>query len=236
MDDAEAFAGFDAVVVATGVRPRQLDLPGVELPHVRTYASLLLDDEDGAGDGGAVAIIGAGGIGVDVAHLLSASDEEGDLTATFYGRYGLGAANRSARTVGAVAPAREPAQRTVTLMRRSGRIGEGIGPSTRWVALQELEYAGVELLTGVRYERIEPGAVEITTADGRLRRVPAETVVIAAGQIAEMALSSTLSDAGVPHFTIGGAAGAEGLDAGRAFREGFEAPAAVARALGSRPR
>jgi len=92
----------------------------------------------------------------------------------------------------------------------------------------------VELLTGVRYERIEPGAVEITTADGGLRRVSAETVVIAAGQVAEMALSSALSDAGVPHFTIGGAAGAEGLDAGRAFREGFEAPAAVARALNER--
>jgi 2,4-dienoyl-CoA reductase (NADPH2) len=116
-------------------------------------------------------------------------------------------------------------------MRRGGRIGEGIGPSTRWVALQELEHAGVQLLTGVRYDRIEPGAVAITTAEGEPRRITAETVVIAAGQEPETAMSLALSDAGVPHITIGGAAGAEGLDAGRAFREGLEAPAAVARAL-----
>ncbi len=244
--DAEALAGFDAVVVATGVRPRQPDLSGVELPHVRSYASLLLDEAGGGVDlDGTVAIIGAGGIGVDVAHLLSASS--GLRVTEFYARYGLTAGGvgaaalarkpRSAETspegppLAATWPPKAPQRREVTLMRRSGRIGEGIGPSTRWVALQELEYDGVQLLTGVRYERIEHDAVTITTAEGELRRITAEMVVIAAGQEPETALSSALSDAGVPHVTIGGAAGAEGLDAGRAFREGFEAPAAVARAV-----
>ena len=219
--DAGLVAGFDAVVVATGVRPREVALPGAGLPHVRSYASLLLDEGAPAGCGGAVAIIGAGGIGVDVAHLLSGVGEDVDRTAAFYARYGLRGGG----------PTRACARRSVTLMRRGGRIGDGIGPSTRWVAVQELEQAGVQLLTGVRYDRIEADAVAITTADGETRRVPADTVVIAAGQEPETTLLEVLADAGIPRVTVGGAAGAERLDAGRAFREGFEAPRAVAAAL-----
>jgi len=223
-------------VVATGVRPRAVALPGAELPHVCSYAALLLDDQREAADSGdAVAIIGAGGIGVDVAHLLST--ERGEFfrpgrknspRTAFYERYGLrvGAADMPA------APTR--LQRSVTLMRRGGRIGEGIGPSTRWVALQDLEHAGVQMLTGVRYERIEADAVAITTADGESQRIPAATVVIAAGQEPETGLLRALADTGIPLVAVGGAAGSEGLDAGRAFREGFEAPTAVANALASK--
>ena len=94
-----------------------------------------------------------------------------------------------------------------------------LGPSTRWVVVQELRTAGVELLTGVEYERIEPDAVVIRDADGDERRIPADTVVIAAGQEPETALARGAGGAGMPHVVIGGAAGAE-LDAGRAFREG----------------
>ena len=230
--DAGALSGFDAVVVATGVRPRQLTLPGVELPHVRSYASVLLDERGAESCGSEVAIIGAGGIGVDVAQLLSAGTDGADPRAAFYARYGLRPAARGAAALDGAAPARQPAQTAVTLMRRGGRIGEGIGPSVRWVVLQELQQAGVQLLTDVHYERIEPGAVAITTAQGEAKRIPAATVVIAAGQEPETALLASLADAGVPALAIGGAANATGLDAGRAFREGFEAPAAVARALG----
>jgi 2,4-dienoyl-CoA reductase (NADPH2) len=247
---ASVLSAFDAVVVATGVRPREVAVPGVELPHVRSYASVLLDDGDGAGCGDEVAIIGAGGIGVDVAHLLSApgaglvscTGERVEGTAervefcppggndstrsAFYARYGLQGA----------APIHSPPRRAITLMRRGGRIGEGIGPSTRWVAVQELEQAGVELLTGVHYERIEPDAVVVTTDEGGSRRIAAQTVIVAAGQEPETALLAALADAGVPRIAVGGAAGTERLNAGRAFREGFEAPGAVASALGLRGR
>ncbi len=216
---------FDAVVVATGVVPRRVPLPGAELPHVLSYAELLLADDPFAMVGGRVAIIGAGGIGTDVAHMLS-SDGGG-----FYARYGLRPPEPTLSTfspyevenVDRVAP-------QVTLMRRAGRIGDGVGPSTRWVVVQELERAGVEMLTGVEYERIEPDAVVIRV-DGDERRIPADTVVIAAGQEPETGLASALAARGQPHVVVGGAAGAEWLDAGRAFREGFGAPAAVARAL-----
>ncbi len=218
--DAGELAPFDCVVVATGVLPRPIDLPGVDLPHVASYAELLLGDGVAAGD--AVAIIGAGGIGVDVAHLISHG-----ANADFYAAYGLappGFDSAPARVV----PTRRPA---VTLMRRGTRVGERIGPSTRWAVVQELRMAGVEILTGVAYERIEPGSVLIRDAEGAERRVPADAVVIAAGQEPETALARSLAGAGRPHVVIGGAGGAAELDAERAFREGARTPLAVAQLL-----
>jgi 2,4-dienoyl-CoA reductase (NADPH2) len=115
-------------------------------------------------------------------------------------------------------------------MRRAGRIGDGVGASTRWVVVQELQQAGVELLTGVEYERIEPDAV-VVRLEGAERRIAADTVVIAAGQESERALADALVARGQAHVVIGGAASAERLDAGRAFREGYGAPALVLQAL-----
>lgn len=216
MRDASPLAEFDAVVVATGVVPRPIDLPGVDLPHVVTYAELL----SGGTWGERVAIIGAGGIGVDVAHLVSHRHVE------FYATYGLEAPGRPT-------PASAPPDpsRAVTLMRRGTRVGEHIGPSTRWAVVQALRMAGVEILTGVTYERIEPGAVVIRDAGGGERRVDADTVVVAAGQEPDTALARSLAGAATPHLVIGGAGGASELDAERAFREGARTPLAVAKLL-----
>ncbi|MDE3129687.1 MAG: 2,4-dienoyl-CoA reductase, partial [Acidobacteriota bacterium] len=96
--------------------------------------------------------------------------------------------------------------------------------------VQELRQAGVELLTGVAYERIEPGAV-VVRVEGTARRIAADTVVIAAGQEPERSLADALAARGQPHVVIGGAASCERLDAGRAFRDGLGAPALVLRAL-----
>jgi 2,4-dienoyl-CoA reductase (NADPH2) len=223
VSDPGALDGFDCVVVATGVVPRPIDLPGVDLPHVVTYAELL----SGGTWGERVAIIGAGGIGVDVAHLVSHRD------ADFYSAYGLDPPGR--RLALATAPrapaATPPAGARVTLMRRGTRVGEHIGPSTRWAVVQELRMAGVEILTGVAYERIEQGSVLIRDAAGAERSVAADTVVIAAGQEPETALARSLDGAGTPHLVIGGAGGAAELDAERAFREGARTPLAVAKLL-----
>jgi len=213
--DTQELEQFDAMVVATGVLPRPVDLPGADLPHVVSYAELL----QGHAWSENVAIIGAGGIGVDVAHLVSHRD------ADFYAAYGLEAPGRSP------APPAPPARGRVTLMRRGTRVGERIGPSTRWAVVQELRMAGVEILTGIQYDRIEPGAVVIRDADGAERSVTADTVVIAAGQEPETALARSLAGAGRPHVVIGGAAGAAELDAERAFSEGARTPVAVARLL-----
>jgi 2,4-dienoyl-CoA reductase (NADPH2) len=224
---ADVLAGFDAVVVATGVLPRHVAVPGVEFPHVLSYPDVLLADDPLSMVGERVAIIGAGGIGTDIAHLLSSGG------GGFYERYGLeppGGATLSTLStyidtnVDSVVP-------ELTVMRRAGRIGDGVGASTRWVVVQELQAAGVELLTGVEYARIEPDAIVVRLEDGSERRIAADTVVIAAGQVADASLAAELTASGIPHVVVGGATGASGLDAGRAFREGHRAPAAVARLL-----
>jgi 2,4-dienoyl-CoA reductase (NADPH2) len=224
--ESEELEGFDAVVIATGVMPRKVPLAGAELPHVISYADLLLSEDPLSLVGERVAIIGAGGIGTDVAHMLSEHDG-------FYERYGLQPpGGAEARDVLCRSPHRTSiaSPRTITLMRRAGRIGDGVGASTRWVVVQELKQAGVELLTGVEYERIEPDAV-VVRYEGTERRIAADTVIIAAGQEPDDSLAVALAESGNPHVVIGGARGAGGLDAGRAFREGFEAAAAVAQLL-----
>jgi 2,4-dienoyl-CoA reductase (NADPH2) len=227
----EDLAGFDAVVVATGVLPRHVDVPGVEFPHVLSYPDVLLADDPLSMVGERVAIIGGGGIGTDIAHLLSSGGDSG--VGGFYERYALeppaGATLSTLSTyidtkVDRVAPG-------LTVMRRAGRIGDGVGASTRWVVVQELQAAGVELLTGVEYVRIERDSVVVLLEDGSERRIAANTVVIAAGQVADAPLAGELAANGTPHVVVGGATGAAGLDAGRAFREGHGAPAAVARLL-----
>jgi 2,4-dienoyl-CoA reductase (NADPH2) len=265
--------GFDAIVLASGVAPRPVSIPGSELPHVRSYASLLTGDR--SLPDGPVAIIGAGGIGVDVAHLLS-HRASGDPRAAFYRRYGLTPPERMGEPVGRRPedgdrvmsppkngdplrappkigdPLRAPAKigdlvtppvtqppdfgpgRAVTLLRRGRRVGDRVGPSTRWALLAELSHAGVRTLTEVAYERIEPGTLHVRASDGTPLAVPAETVVIAAGQLSERSLAGALAAAGVPHIIIGGAHDATELDAERAFRDGLKAPAQIARLIGSR--
>jgi 2,4-dienoyl-CoA reductase (NADPH2) len=242
IEDVAALERFDGVVVATGVVPKSIELPGVELPHVRTYAQVLdggtgeaggLGGIGGAGGPGeSVAIIGAGGIGVDVAHLLS-HRSAADPRAAFYELWGLAPGGDEAEPFGdrgSGATERSggddarPAFASVTLMCRGPRAGGRIGPSTRWAVLQTLERTGVKTLTGVRYQRIEPGAVVIADSEGREQVVAAQTVVVAAGQEPNASLAAALEAAGQPHVTIGGAASATELDAERAFKEGALAP------------
>ena len=224
----EMLRGADAVILASGVTPRIADIPGRNLPHVHTYAELLDPDADPVAvrDGAAVAIIGAGGIGVDVAHMLSHAHSD-DPVQRFYAEHRLrGEADPDAAYA---------SPRPVTLMRRSaGRVGESIGPTSRWVTVGALRRAGVEMLTEVAYERIEPGSVHIRDAGGASRQIAADVVIVCAGQEPDRGLADRLAALGVPHLVIGGAAQAVELDAERAFRDGAESPRRVAALLGAR--
>ncbi|MFJ6086835.1 FAD-dependent oxidoreductase [Streptomyces sp. NPDC092369] len=117
----------------------------------------------------------------------------------------------------------------VCLLRRSGRVGEGIGRSTRWAVLAELREKGVRWRTGVRYRAVLPQGVLLRDDAGTERLEPADTVVISAGQTAVDALRPVLAAAGITHRVAGGAADARDLNAVRAVEEGMRAAHALAR-------
>ncbi|MBD8043985.1 FAD-dependent oxidoreductase [Arthrobacter sp. Sa2BUA2] len=223
---AADLAGFSHVVVATGVLPRTVPLPGQgQLP--------VLDYRDAFADPAAlrtvprIAVVGAGGIAVDLAHLLLQPEPGRPETEKQ-------SAERFARELaGAAGADRGGAQ--ITLLRRGGRIGAGIGPSTRWAALQVLRSAGVRMLTGVTCRRLTNRGLLVTRQDGSGLLIPADAVVVAAGQVENTELAHGLEAAGIPFTVIGGAATAAGLNAVRAFADGLECGTAVAAALGADP-
>jgi 2,4-dienoyl-CoA reductase (NADPH2) len=220
-DDADLIADCVGVVLATGVHPRAVDISGADLPHVVDYATAF---ESGLGDAESVAIVGAGGIGVDLAHLLTHSGGDAER---FYARYKVPlpsvvrnfamaeVSNRATRLSGA--------QPRVTLLRRSGRVGSGIGITTRWVWLDALKHAGVQTRTGLSYRRITPAGIEIELEDGRVETIEADRVVIAAGQERRDELRPLLERLKVPHRIVGGAHNPSELNAVRAFADGLRA-------------
>ncbi len=230
--------GSDAVVLASGVVPRALDVPGADLPHVLSYETALRDGVPP----GTVAVVGGGGIGVDTAAFLVESPDEVVRAAAFAARWDVDVA----RDVIGDVPQRLPAVRRelrpgsqVTVLRRSGKFGQGVGITSRWVAVGRLRDAGVHLVGGVQeYLRIEPGVLWIRDEDGRERAVPADHVVVCAGQeragrpdsdapgadaAAEDGTVPGLHAAGVPYAVVGGARDARSVDAVRATSEALEA-------------
>ncbi|MBV9232753.1 MAG: FAD-dependent oxidoreductase, partial [Candidatus Eremiobacteraeota bacterium] len=206
---SEPLRGFDAIVLATGVVPRSIALAGNDLLHVVSYADVLLGK---AAVGDRVAIVGAGGIGVDLAHYLSFGEANVDATTRFLYEQGLAAPPDGELIV--------VGRKRVALMRRGAPIGERIGKTTRWAILRALRAAGVELHPNVAYEAIVAGGIRIRTADGAARFIEADTVVIAAGQERNDALLPAIARLGVPYRVVGGAHESSELNAVRAFDEG----------------
>jgi 2,4-dienoyl-CoA reductase (NADPH2) len=217
--DAEALRGFDAAILAAGVVPRRVTLAGSGLPHVMSYADLLLG---GARTGPRVAIVGAGGIGVDVAHFLSFGEANVSESSRFLYEQGLAAPEDGSLIV--------TGRKAVALMRRGRPIGQHIGKTTRWAVLAALRVGGVASFVNVEYDAIVAGGIRFRDAGGIERFVEADTVVIAAGQESNRSLLPGIERLGIPHRVVGGAREATELDAVRAFDDGLRA----AYELGSR--
>jgi 2,4-dienoyl-CoA reductase (NADPH2) len=217
-DDADLIADCVGVVLASGVHPRAVDIPGVSLPHVVDYADAF---EAGLGDARSVAIVGAGGIGVDLAHLLTH-----DSGTDFFKRYRVSPESVVPKLLieqRSLHSKRLSGGTKVTLMKRSGRVGSGIGRTTKWVWLDALKHAGVETRTGLSYRQITPAGIEIELEDGSVETVAADRVVIAAGQERRDELRPLLERLEVPHRVVGGALNPSELNAVRAFGDGLRA-------------
>ena len=210
--------GYDEVVLATGVTPRVPAIPGVDHPSVLSYAELV---RDGRPAGERVAVIGAGGIGVDVSEFLTHDHSPALDLAEWNREWGV---TEDESAPGALTePVITPSPRQVYLLqRKTTPIGAGLGKTSGWVHRAALKKKGVEQISGVNYERIDDDGLHITFGEKRERprTIAVDTVVICAGQESVRDLEAGLTDAGVAVHVIGGADVAGELDAKRAIEQG----------------
>ncbi|MDG9687666.1 NADPH-dependent 2,4-dienoyl-CoA reductase [Streptomyces sp. DH18] len=221
--DPGTLDGYDEIVLATGVEPRTPAIPGTDRPDVVSYLDVL---RDGAPVGDRVAIVGAGGIGFDVAEFLTDGGDAASLDAdTFFRQWGVDTSY--AERGGLRAPERPSSPRTVHLVqRRTTKVGAGLGKTTGWIHRTELRHRGVEMIAGASYDLIDDEGLHLTV-DGERRVLPVDTVVLCAGQEPRRELYEELRAGAVPVHLIGGADVAAELDAKRAIRQGTELAAAL---------
>ena len=222
---ADLIGSFDEVVVATGVTPRVPKIPGIENPKVLTYAEVV---REGKPVGKSVAVIGAGGIGVDVSEFLTHPTSPTLHLKEWKQEWGV---TEPEMAPGALTtPVPELSEREVYLLQRKpGRIGAGLAKTTGWVHRAALQNKGVHELSGVNYERIDDAGLHITFGEKheKPRLLEVDTIVICAGQESVRDLVDELTVAGVVTHIIGGADVAGELDAKRAIEQGTRLAAKI---------
>ena len=215
--DGERLAGYDEVVVATGVVPRAAAFPGSDHPNVVGYLDVL---EGRVLPGARVAIIGAGGIGFDLAEwLVVPPGESPTLDAPrWMAEWGI---DPLVRTPGGLLPPRpDPPARQVWLLQRSaGRPGARLGKTTGWIHRATLRAKGVKMLGGVEYLGMDDAGLQVRV-DGVEQLLPVDHVVVCAGQEPRRELADALRAMGRSVHVIGGADLAAELDAKRAIDQG----------------
>ncbi|WP_286744962.1 NADPH-dependent 2,4-dienoyl-CoA reductase [Aquabacterium sp. UBA2148] len=218
--DAAALDGFDDVIVATGVTPRDPKIPGQDHPKVLSYIDVLRHKKP---VGRKVAVIGAGGIGFDVAEYLVHDTEHKspsqDLVAWMQ-EWGVTDPSSAPGGLRPEGPKPTPAAREVVLLqRKKGKLGNGLGKTTGWIHRAALKMKDVEMIGGVNYERI--GDEGLLVSFGEKRESPTwiacDNVVLCAGQVPLRELADELVARGKPVHVIGGAFEAGELDAKKAI-------------------
>ena len=220
--------GFDEVIIATGVTPRDPGIPGQDGPNVLSYIDVL---RGRAPVGKRVAVVGAGGIGFDVAEFLvhEGTSPTEDI-ALWRNEWGVGDPAEVRGGLAPQGPAPEPPARHVTLLQRKAeRPGKRLGKTTGWIHRAALRMKGVEMVSGVNYERIDAGGLHVSYGEAREKPtvIEADTIVLCAGQVSARSLASALEAEGVTCHVIGGADVAAELDAKRAIDQGTRLAAAL---------
>jgi 2,4-dienoyl-CoA reductase (NADPH2) len=224
--------GFDEIVIATGILPRKLDIEGIEHEKVKSYLDVLRDKQP---IGQNVAIIGAGGIGFDVAVFLAEEHEKSPLVndkAQWLKNWGVDQSfeNNGALLDKSTAASTEKTPRNIHLLqRKSSKVGAGLGKTTGWIHRATLQKNGVKMSAGVTYKKIDDSGLTIEI-DGKEQVLDVDHVIICAGQESQRGLYKQLeSSKGAEQglHLIGGAKVAAELDAKRAIRQAAELAAII---------
>jgi len=220
---ADDLAGYDEVALATGVAPRMPAIDGIDHPSVRGYLDVLRDK---APVGQRVAIIGAGGIGFDVAEYLAHDGISPSMDpAKFYAEWGVSTDPADPGAITTPKP-EAPARDIWLLQRKAKKVGAGLGKTTGWIHRAGLAAKKVQMMPGVEYRRIDDDGLHITVG-GKDQVLAVDTVVICAGQDPLRDLLGPLSAAGAKVHLIGGADVATELDAKRAIAQGTALAAGI---------
>jgi 2,4-dienoyl-CoA reductase (NADPH2) len=216
------FSGFDVVLLATGIVPRQPAIPGIAHAKVVSY----IDAITGARPvGQRVAVIGAGGIGFDVCELITHAHNGTSELDAYRQAWGIDA-NYMYRG-GVCQPTEKTSGREVWLLQRKNtKVGDGLAKTTGWIRRTTLARRGVKMLAGVSYELIDDAGLHITI-DGKPQLLPVDTVILCAGQEPLRELEAPLREQGIEVHLIGGADVATELDAKRAIAQGTEVAASL---------
>ncbi|EDZ42267.1 2,4-dienoyl-CoA reductase [Rhodobacteraceae bacterium HTCC2083] len=226
--NADDLADFDEVIIATGVVPRDVGIPGQNGANVLSYIDVLRGKAE---VGKRVAIIGAGGIGFDVAETLvhDGVSPAVDLDA-WKEEWGVGDPSETPGGLALSGPTPDAPAREVTLLQRKAtKHGKGLGKTTGWIHRAALKMKNVKMVGGVNYERIEEGGLYVSFGEAREnpQLIEADTIVLCAGQLPERSLADALEAKGVPCHVIGGADVAAELDAKRAINQGTRLAASL---------
>jgi 2,4-dienoyl-CoA reductase (NADPH2) len=224
---SETLAGFDDVIVATGVLPRDPGIPGQEGENVLGYVDVLRGK---APVGARVAVIGAGGIGFDVSEFLVTDDSATESLPDWMREWGVVDTSEARSGLDPDGPNPHPAVRQVTLLqRKSEKPGKRLGKTTGWIHRAGLQMKAVEMKAGVNYEKIDAEGLHISYGEARERPevIACDSIVLCAGQVSERSLADALEAKGVSVHVIGGADVAAELDAKRAIDQGVRLAATL---------
>jgi len=209
---------YDDIIISTGVVPRKVDIPGGDHPMTLSYIDVLAKQKQ---VGQRVAIVGAGGIGFDVAEYLTHGKEADDpANDSFFKQWGIDQSYRLRGGISEKGIQIPVSSRQIYLLQRSSdKMGARLGKTTGWILRLTLKYRGVHMINCVTYRQIDDQGLHITVKDEkRLLRV--DNVIICAGQESLRNLYDDLAQSRTPTHLIGGADQAGGLDAKRAIDQG----------------
>lgn len=214
--------GYDEVVLASGISPRKLDIEGADHEKVLSYLEVV---QEQAPVGQRVAIIGAGGIGFDVAEYLAHEGTPPSLDIDKFNKeWGVDRDYQNRGAYGMADPEAPP--RAITMLQRKHtKMGKGLGKTTGWIHRAALKMKSVKMVQGAEYTKIDDRGLHFTIKGGEPQVIECDNVVVCAGQLSRNELLDELSAANIPTHLIGGAKLAGELDAKRAILEGFEVAA-----------